>query len=248
MSPETVDTAESETAGAGGVPASSAEPVDADAPAGNASVVVPVPGAKAADAAARAETPEGEPKGLWQRFYVWLDKLFSAWSTKNNFLHRLMSYVFLPLAYRSGIKLRGRETPEAAFECVLPFSRFNKNWYQAMAGAALLANSEVAGGMSIFKECGGDYTVVCKELHYKFRRPCLGPAVYRCEPRADLEALVASGEEFNVTVDITVLQAVVADGEKEKKVGLCTAEFHVAPKSKFRARQAKLAERKKNAS
>jgi hypothetical protein len=69
--------------------------------------------------------------------------------------------------------------------------------------------------------------------------------VYRCEPQEDLEPLVASGDEFNVTVDITVLQAVVKGGEKEKKVGLCTAEFHVAPKSKFRERQAKLAERAK---
>ena len=212
--------------------------------AGRGSVMNPTPGAKAADAVPTAGAG-GRPKGLFARLWIWLDKVFSALSAHSNFWHRVMAWGFLPLAYRSGIKLKGRETPDDAFECVLPFSRFNKNWYQAMAGAALLANSEVAGGMSIFKQCGGDYTVVCKELHYKFRRPCLGPAVYRCEPREDLDALVATGEEFNVTVDITVLQAVVKEGEKQKKVGLCTAEFHVAPKSKFRERQAKLAERKK---
>ena len=221
----------------------SAEPPVSSSDA-RASVVVPTPGVKAADAGGE---PEGRPRGLFQRLWVWLDKVFSALSTRNNFWHRVMSWGFLPLAYRSGIQLRGREAPEDAFECVLPFSRFNKNWYQAMAGAALLANSEVAGGMSIFKQCGGDYTVVCKELNYKFRRPCLGPAVYRCEPQGDLESLVASGEEFNITVEITVLQAVVEKGQREKKVGLCTAEFHVAPKSKFRARQAKLAERKREA-
>ena len=61
------------------------------------------------------------------------------------------------------------------FSAVLPFRRFNRNWYRAMAGGALLANSEIAGGMYVFGVCGGDYTVVCKNLNYTFLRPCLGP-------------------------------------------------------------------------
>ena len=51
-----------------------------------------------------------------------------------------------------------------------------------MAGGALLANSEIAGGSYVFGICGGDYTVVCKDLDYKFLRPCLGPAVYESRP------------------------------------------------------------------
>ena len=104
--------------------------------------------------------------------------------------------IWLPLAYRSGIKFSKRQKdadPDAPFECVVPFSRFNKNWYKAMAGAALLANSEVAGGMFIFKACGGDYTVVCKNLTYSFRRPCMGPAIYRIVPREDIAPLVDAG-------------------------------------------------------
>ena len=39
-----------------------------------------------------------------------------------------------------------------------------------MAGAALLGNTEIAGGNYVFKVCGGDYTVVCKNLEYRFLR------------------------------------------------------------------------------
>ncbi|MEM7577696.1 MAG: hypothetical protein AAF328_09490 [Planctomycetota bacterium] len=200
---------------------------------------------------------EAPPTNWWGKLMRWAERKFSLWSTKDNLGHRICSWIFLPLAYRSGIKFRGRagyadtsitgdDTTEH-FECVLPFSRFNKNWYNAMAGAALLANSEVAGGMYIFKSCGGDYTVVCKELHYTFRRPCVGPAVYRVEPREDLEPLVAHGDEFNITVDMTIFQAVVKKGEKQKKSGTCVATFHVAPKAKFWQRQQKLKERQRDA-
>ena len=198
-------------------------------------------------------TFEDPPTNWWGKLIRWGELKFSLLSTKHNFGHRLCSWIFLPLAYRSGIKFRGKngfasETAagdgvDGKFECVLPFSRFNKNWYNAMAGAALLANSEVAGGMYIFKECGGDYTVVCKHLEYNFRRPCVGPAVYRVVPREELEDLVAHGDEFNITVDMMIFQAVVKKGEKQKKSGECVATFHVAPKAKFRQRQAKLAER-----
>ena len=43
-------------------------------------------------------------------------------------------------------------------EAILPFRKFNKNWYNAMAGAALLGNAEIAGGMYVFGTVGADYT------------------------------------------------------------------------------------------
>lgn len=72
------------------------------------------------------------------------------------------------------------------FVAILPFRRINRNWYNAMAGAALLANSEVAGGMYLFSRCGGEYIVVCKKLNYNFLRPCVGPAVYHVVCKEDL--------------------------------------------------------------
>jgi hypothetical protein len=44
-----------------------------------------------------------------------------------------------------------------------------------MAGGALLANSEIAGGTYVFGICGSDYTVVCKQLNYTFTPLLRGP-------------------------------------------------------------------------
>jgi hypothetical protein len=194
----------------------------------------------AAPATVREQSVE-PAAGFWGKMIQKWEKRFSKLSTRNNFWHRVCSWVWLPLAYRSGIKFGQKQQVEGEpFECVVPFSRFNKNWYKAMAGAALLANSEVAGGMYIFKACGGDYTVVCKHLDYRFRRPCMGPAIYRIVPREDIQELVATGNEFNITVDMVILQAVHHKDEKERRVGNCEATFHVTPKSHYRARKAKV--------
>src|SRR4051812_17132468 len=122
----------------------------------------------------------------------WFDKVeafVSALSVRDNFWHRVCSLIWLPYAFFSGIKMR--QIDAKTFQAVLPFRRFNRNWYRAMAGGALLANSEIAGGMFVFGTVGADYTVVCKHLEYRFLRPCYGPAVYRMTPREDLKALVA---------------------------------------------------------
>lgn len=122
---------------------------------------------------------------------------------------------------------------------ILPFKRFNRNWYNAMAGAALLGNSEIAGGMYVFGVCGGDYTVVCKHLEYKFLRPCFGPAIYRLTPKEDIQALIATGSEFNITIDMDVCQQIVKPGEREKRVGKSTAVFHVTPKTHHKDKKAR---------
>lgn len=176
------------------------------------------------------------PTGWWGTRYRAFENWLTRKSNESNGWHRLLAKLFLPLAYRSGIKL-GQQT-EDGYEAVVPFTTFNKNWYNAMAGAALLANSEVAGGMYIFNQVGPDYTVVCKELHYKFRLPCLGPAIYRVKPKDDIDELKRHKLEFNVTVEMHIVQAVHHKDEKERKVGKATATFHVAPKAKLRARQA----------
>jgi len=183
----------------------------------------------------RADDPPTTWLGRWYRsIETWLTKK----SNESNRWHRFLAWVFLPLAYRSGIKL-GTQTDDGGYEAVMPFSRFNKNWYNAMAGAALLANSEVAGGMYIFNKVGPEYSVVCKELHYKFRLPCLGPAIYRVKPVDDIDELKRHNVEFNATVEMHVVQAVHHKDHKERKVGKATITYHVAPMAKLRARQAK---------
>jgi hypothetical protein len=162
---------------------------------------------------------------------TWFDKLeafVSALSVRDTFWHRICSLIWLPSAFFSGI--RTRQISAEMFTAILPFRRFNRNFYRAMAGGALLANSEIAGGMYVFGVCGADYTVVCKNLEYSFLRPCLGPAIYKMTPREDLKALIASKGEFNVTLDLDVLQQVTKPGLRDRRVGKCVAIFHVTPK------------------
>jgi hypothetical protein len=187
-----------------------------------------------------------------ERLYDQVEAFVSRLSVRDNFWHSVCSLIWLPLAFFSGIRLKMVNTATRAFDtaaqgaedavagavdkakftaaAVLPFRRFNRNWYRAMAGGALLANSEIAGGMYVFGIVGGAYTVVCKHLEYKFLRPCFGPAVYRMNPRENVHEFVTAGGEFNVTVDMDILQQASRLGEKDKRVGQCVATFHVTPK------------------
>jgi hypothetical protein len=171
---------------------------------------------------------------------TWTEKL-EAWasrlSIKNNFFHWIFSLVWLPFAARSGIKMYSkRALSRERFAAILPFRRFNRNFYDAMAGAALLGNSEVAAGMYLFSVCGGDYTVVCKEMKYRFLRPCLGPAIYRVVKSEDVEEKVQKGGEFNVTLELEVYQQQIVKRVGETLVGRCDITFHCTPKAMVRER------------
>lgn len=190
-------------------------------------------------ASAPAKRRAPVPLSLRDRVEAFIARL----STRNNFWHRVCSMIWLPYAFRSGIQMK--RVDERRFQAVLPFKRFNRNWYNAMAGASLLANSEIAGGMYIFGITGGDYTLVCKHLSYKFLRPCFGPAIYHITPREDLPALIAKGKEFNITLDLEVIQQPLVPeaiarmkkhdrllaklAAKERRVGQCEATFHLTP-------------------
>lgn len=166
-------------------------------------------------------------------------------SSRSSFWHKVFSWKFLPLAYRSGIKIHKGSV--GTFAAILPFKKFNKNWYNAMAGGALLANAEVAGGMYVLKEVGADWTIVCKRLEYEFLRPCFGPAVYNIEPREDIEQLVRDGKEFNLTVDMMIVQMVQAKKARERRVGKCVASFHITPKTQYLARKRRTQEKEQDA-
>lgn len=163
-----------------------------------------------------------------------IEAFVSRLSTRNNFWHRVCSLIWLPYAFRSGIVMRRLD--DQTFQAVLPFRKFNRNWYNAMAGAALLGNSEIAGGMYVFGICGGDYTVVCKKLEYRFLRPCLGPAVYKIRPRDDTAELLESGKEFDIEIQMDIYQAITKPGDKERRVGRSVAVFHATPKLHQRSR------------
>ncbi len=182
---------------------------------------------------------------FFEKIEAWISRL----AAKNNFWHAVTSMIWLPFAAKSGIKIKRlnkeeftdntRHGERTVFEAILPFRKFNKNWYNAMAGAALLGNAEIAGGMYVFGTVGADYTVVCKRLEYRFLRPCFGPAVYRIAPQDDLDALAASGEEFNIALKMNVVQQARKPGTKEKRVGVVDVEFHVTPKTHHKDKKAR---------
>lgn len=175
-----------------------------------------------------ASTPAGmlpAKKSLGKRIEAYLSRL----STKNNFWHRVCSLIWLPFAFRSGISLRRIDAK--SFTAVLPYRRFNRNWYNAMAGAALLGNSEVAAGMYLFAECGSDYEVICKRMEYRFLRPCYGPAVYRVANAEDVQEKIKDGGEFNIALDLEISQQMSRMGkDRDLKVGRCSITFHCTPK------------------
>jgi len=176
---------------------------------------------------------EAHKKNLYDRIEAFVSSL----SVRDTFWHRVCSLIWLPLAFFSGIRMR--QLSSETFTAVLPFSRFNRNWYRAMAGGALLANSEIAGGMYVFGVCGADYTVVCKHLEYEFLRPCLGPAIYRVTPRESIREQIATRQEFNVTLDLEILQQVSKPGQKDRRVGKSVATFHVTPKVHHKTKKAR---------
>jgi len=186
--------------------------------------------AEVGEASVPADRRRKRKRSLWERAEAFVSRL----STRNHFWHSVCSRIWLPYAFKSGIKMKMIDS--RTFQAVVPFRRFNRNWYNAMAGAALLGNAEIAGGSYIFRVCGADYTVVCKRLEYRFLRPCLGPAVYHVEPEEDIDALVASGGEFNLTIKMNIVQQLRRPSDKQKRVGVATATFHVTPKAHQRSR------------
>lgn len=158
-----------------------------------------------------------------------VEAFISRLSQKSHFFQRLTSMIWLPYAFRSGIRMK--RIDKQTFTAVLPFKRFNRNWYNAMAGAALLANSEIAAGMYVLGVTGGGYSTVCKELNYKFLRPCFGPALYRVRPLEDMDALLATGREFNIELELVIVQQIKKRKAKERRVGRCVCKFYVTPRS-----------------
>ncbi|MCH2162752.1 MAG: DUF4442 domain-containing protein [Phycisphaerales bacterium] len=193
---------------------------------------------------APVDTPAGmlpAKKPLSRRLEAFISRL----STRNNFWHRVCSLIWLPYAFRSGITIRRLDAK--SFTAVLPFRRFNRNWYNAMAGAALLGNSEVAGGMFLFAKLGSEYEVICKNMEYKFLRPCYGPAIYEVAnaDEVDLSQHVKDGDEFNVELQLRIRQQVGRKGT-DRHVGRCVITFHCTPKDLARDLRARRRSRAKS--
>src|SRR5829696_9059953 len=173
-----------------------------------------------------------------ERLYDKVEAFVSRMSVRDNFWNSICSLIWLPLAFFSGIRMKELDPNSFVAQAILPFRRFNRNWYRAMAGGALLANSEIAGGGYVFGICGADYTVVCKNLNYTFLRPCFGPALYRMTSRDNIRQHLAKGGEFNITLDLDISQQGFR-GDRDRRVGRCEVTFHVTPKQHHKDKRAR---------
>src|SRR6266545_3448631 len=65
----------------------------------------------------------------------WFDKVeafVSRLSVRDNFWNSICSLLWLPLAFFSGIRMKELDPSSFAAQAILPFRRFNRNWYRAM--------------------------------------------------------------------------------------------------------------------
>src|SRR5262249_55045397 len=84
--------------------------------------------------------PPSAPRLIQPRFFDKIEAFISKLSMRDNFWNGVCSLLWLPLAFFSGIRMKELDANSMLARAVLPFRRFNRNWYRAMAGGALLAN------------------------------------------------------------------------------------------------------------
>jgi len=182
------------------------------------------------------------PMTTWERLEASITRL----STRNNFWHRVCSFIWFPIVFRSGIKIRNVGSDQ--YVATLPFKRGNRNFYKAMSGAALLGNSEVAAGVFLFDNCGSEYEVVCRKFSYKFLRPCYGDANYTVKNTeavtAQLQSKIASAKEFNITVEMMITQYSEQKG-RALRIGKSELSFHCTPKTLVKERKKRRKARRK---
>ena len=173
-------------------------------------------------------------------FYDKIEAFITKLSMRDNFWNSVCSLIWLPLAFFSGIRMKELDANTFAARAVLPFRRFNRNWYRAMAGGALLANSEIAGGTYVFGICGADYTVVCKNLNYTFLRPCFGPAVYRMHAAREHQG--ADRDDDGVQHHHRHGDPPAGGPQRRAETSAsaeCEATFHVTPKVHHKMKKAR---------
>lgn len=145
---------------------------------------------------------------------------------KHPFINRLLSFLFMPYIYKSGLKINF--DPENYY-AILPKRRINQNWYGTMGGGAILGNVELAAGSYLFMLTGGEYRMVCKDLDYRFLLPSIDGVMYRASLDLDeLKQKVAAGGKFNISMDVKVFR-VTNKTQQGKRVGGGVISFHVWP-------------------
>ncbi len=154
-----------------------------------------------------------------------LEKKLNRISMKKPWINPLLSFFFMPLVHKSGLKINF--DPNNYF-ALLPKKRFNINWYGTVAGSAILGNSELAAGSYLFMLTKGNYRMICKQLEYKFLLPSTDDIIFKTTiDEDDLTQKVASGEKFSISMTIKAFRA--KNKKPGKRIGSGIISFHVWP-------------------
>ncbi|MFV0410604.1 MAG: DUF4442 domain-containing protein [Paracoccus sp. (in: a-proteobacteria)] len=142
-------------------------------------------------------------------------------------LHWLLTMLFMPLAWRMGLKINYSVDD---FYAETPNNRFNRNYYGTVGGAALLANLEMAAGAYLSLRTEARHRLVCRNASYRFMLPSTTGLHFKVEPVGeDLEAAIRSNQPFNADLKVSVYARGKRRGEPGRRIGRGELRFHLWP-------------------
>ncbi|EGG92902.1 hypothetical protein IMCC1989_2248 [gamma proteobacterium IMCC1989] len=155
-----------------------------------------------------------------------LERALNKATIRSPFLRWLLSFVFLPLAWRFGMRIN---YSLENFFVEVPHKKLVRNTYGTVGGAALLANLELAAGSYLFMRTDGGHRMVCRNVTYRFMLPSSNGLHFKVEPmnEEDLEASIQSGKPFNTSLKVKVFSRGKQSGKPERCIGRGEVRFHL---------------------
>ncbi|MFV0292191.1 MAG: DUF4442 domain-containing protein [Paracoccus sp. (in: a-proteobacteria)] len=142
-------------------------------------------------------------------------------------LHWLLTMLFMPLAWRMGLRIN---YSTENFYAETPNNRFNRNYYGTVGGAALLANLEMAAGAYLSLRTEARHRLVCRNASYRFMLPSTTGLHFRVEPvDGDLESLIQANQPFNADLKVSVYARGKYRGKPGRRIGRGELRFHLWP-------------------
>lgn len=146
---------------------------------------------------------------------------------RKRWLHEVVTFLMMPLAWRLGPRINYVLDD---FYVEVPHRRINRNYYGTIAGAALLANLEIAAGAFINLRSGGRHRLVCRNINYRFMLPSTNGLHFRVEADNErLDEALRANEPFNADLKVVAYTLGESRGQRGARIGRGDIRFHVWP-------------------
>lgn len=154
-----------------------------------------------------------------------LERALNRATIRSPALRWLLSLIFLPLAWRFGMRIN---YSDENFFVEVPHKKLVRNTYGTVGGAALLANLELAAGSYLFMRTDGGHRIVCRNVSYRFILPSKNGLHFKVEPiNEDLEASIQAGKPFNTSLKVNVFSRGKQAGKPGRCIGRGEVQFHL---------------------